>query len=203
MQGVGPPLHPDLIVLASRVWHTIAGMSGSANDTIEVRSAAAPEAPVVVEVLVEAAAWLLARGIRQWEANVTDRVRLEEIVSRWVAQGKMYVGVQAGGIMGVFLLASLEPWMAGIWPDDPPGTLYLGKLAIRRAFGGRGLGLKLLQQAEAVAAGLNARRVRLDCWAENLALISYYSRAGYEPQGIVEAHGWKLARFEKLLVSSA
>jgi len=65
------------------------------------------------------------------------------------------------------------------------GTWYLGMLTIRPDLQDRRLGRSLLDAAEAAAAELGARRIRMTVVNVRDSLIAWYQRRGYRPTGEV------------------
>jgi ribosomal protein S18 acetylase RimI-like enzyme len=86
-----------------------------------------------------------------------------------------------------------------IWGEDFGDALYIHLLVVHRDFRGRGIGRLLLQWATERAVEMKRRFLRLDCWAENAALRSYYEKAGFSPHGEIELNGWRSARYEKVV----
>jgi GNAT superfamily N-acetyltransferase len=69
----------------------------------------------------------------------------------------------------------LEPTADGAW--------YLGMLTVRPDLQANGAGRRLLEAAEAYAAGKGARRIRMTVVSIRESLIAWYLRRGYEPTG--------------------
>ena len=53
----------------------------------------------------------------------------------------------------------------------------------------RGLGIELLKFAERITAKMDRKLLRLDCFAGNAALCSYYERAGFVRVADVDVDG--------------
>lgn len=102
-----------------------------------------------------------------------------------------------GRVVGCYRLNPGDDWDRAVWTDPGRDAWYVSKLAIRRDEAGRGLGLRLLGDAEARARARGAGAVRLDCMADNPALVRYYLRAGYAARGEAEVKGFRLLRYEK------
>ena len=67
------------------------------------------------------------------------------------------------------------------WPGASEAAGYIHRIAVRRDV--RGSGLELLKFAERITADTGRKLLRLDCFAGNAALCSYYERAGFAPDG--------------------
>lgn len=168
---------------------------------LTVRKAGPGDRGAVLAILTEAAEWLLARGTPQWEEHVTHPERIGARIDEAIGAGASWIAEMDGTAAGTFVLSAAGEWTKGIWPDASPNERYLSKLAVRRSFGGRELGTRLLRRAEVLAVAQGARTVRLDCVASGPIpnLPAYYEKAGYSPRGVIDAHGWRLARFERVL----
>jgi ribosomal protein S18 acetylase RimI-like enzyme len=140
-------------------------------------------------LMADVTTWLLDRGIRQWtEAPPTEY--LQEKVRR----GELYVARYGAQIVGILSLHWADPETWGARPDDAG---YVHNLAVHRAFAGYEIGRRLLEWAEGQIAAAGRLYVRLDCWAENPALIRYYEQTGYVHQSLVEFSSWRGCLFEK------
>ena len=69
----------------------------------------------------------------------------------------------------------LEPKSAEVW--------YLGMLTVRPDLQARGLGRRMLQEAERYAAAQGARRMRMTVITVRDTLIAWYERRGYRRTG--------------------
>jgi ribosomal protein S18 acetylase RimI-like enzyme len=156
---------------------------------LEVRGAGRGDVDEIVEVLSEAARWLMRRGIRQWP-DPFPRDRVEALVAR----GDFYVAKQGGETVGTLALMWSDPVF---WGEQPADAGYVHALAVRRAWAGRGLGARLLEWAGEQVAAAGRRYLRLDCRAENVELRRYYERHGFEPRGEVEVDDFTSALYER------
>lgn len=161
------------------------------SDEVEMVLAGPGAMETVRSILEDASGWLHARGIvDQWPRTYDDAM-----LAREMAGGEIYLACQGGQAVGMLRLLWSDP---EIWGERPDDAGYVHSLAIRRAVGGRGMGLRMLRWAEGRIAAAGRRYLRLDCWAENPELCRYYERAGFEPRGVVSfADGWAAARYER------
>jgi protein-tyrosine phosphatase len=146
---------------------------------------AADEATLTAFVAIheEAAAWLWARGVKQWHAGHFTL----ETLRRELGEGhEVYIARRAGVAAGGFTLQwdDLENW-----GERPPVAGYLHALCVRRADAGRGLGAALLDFAGERVAEFGRPWLRLDCWEGNATLRAYYERLGFTYHGIGD-EGW-------------
>jgi ribosomal protein S18 acetylase RimI-like enzyme len=147
----------------------------------------------VLELLEEAFRWLSLRGLgSQWRPSPAFRQTIKDSIER----GDVYVAKNVEDTVGTITLQWSD---MKFWGDIPPDAGYLHKLAVKRAFAGQRLGLRLLQWAEVKARGEGKRFLRLDCLANNKAIREYYERAGFIHVRDTDAPGWKASLYEKKL----
>jgi protein-tyrosine phosphatase len=118
----------------------------------------------------DAARWLLARGIDQWQPG--------EIPYSWERGGDYFVFVLWRGEERVGTVTILwdDPV---IWGEQPVPAGYVHNLIVARPFGGQGVGLGLLQWAEDYVAQSGRSLARLDCGARSRKLRDLYESVGY------------------------
>jgi GNAT superfamily N-acetyltransferase len=139
-----------------------------------IEQATPSEAATVAAVLNEAAQWLAADGRPLW--SVAD-VGLER-VQRDTDAGRYFIARENGDVAGVMRLDMEDPFF---WPEIEPGSsAFVHKLAVRRAWAGRGVSTALLAFARERAFELGRRHLRLDCVADRAALRSLYERFGFQ-----------------------
>ena len=140
-------------------------------------------------VLVDASAWLRARGI---EPGHPPRP-LAELFAGTIAHGNMYIALVDGQPAAKMALTQEDR----LWNDLPGKALYVHGLMVRRAYAGRQIGPALLRWADTLAERLGRPLLRLDCNADNPALRAYYERAGFTPRGEVTLPHRVAARYER------
>lgn len=165
-------------------------ISGLADVTIE--RAALDDADIVLDILEEAAWWLLSRGIQQW---VPEQFKREPLLAH-ITAGEVYLVWRNGAALGTLTLQWADP---RIWGEQAADAGYVHGLAIRRAVGGQSVGRALLAWAERQAADAGKAYLRLDCMAENAALRAYYERAGFTHVRDVFGKTWSASLYEKTL----
>jgi ribosomal protein S18 acetylase RimI-like enzyme len=141
------------------------------------------DADTVIDMLDEAAAWLTERGIDQWTPGNFDRAALNEEIE----YAEFYLVLPGGETdtsraAATFSLQWRDPDVWGMVPED---ACYLHNFAVRRAFAGQELGLRILDWAAERAAASGKTYLRLDCVAWNEPLNDYYRRAGFTYRGQV------------------
>jgi GNAT superfamily N-acetyltransferase len=147
------------------------------------------EVDVIVEVLTEAARWLLERGIVQWpDPFPRDRV------ARLVDSGEFWLGRVGGRVVATAALRWDDPVF---WGERPPDAGYVHALAVRRSQAGCGLGAKVLEWAQERVEGVGRRYLRLDCLAANEELRRYYERLGFSCRGEVRVDDFTASLYER------
>ena len=142
----------------------------------------------------DAARWLLDRGIDQWQPG--------EIPYSWERGDEYFVFVLRHGEdrVGTVTILWDDPV---IWGEQPIRAGYVHNLIVARPFGGRGLGVALLQWAENFATESGRSLARLDCGAQNRKLRDLYESVGY--RWVRDQHyawldpGLALALYEKVV----
>ncbi|GII60543.1 hypothetical protein Skr01_06280 [Sphaerisporangium krabiense] len=149
--------------------------------SLTLRTATLDDLPGVLALLAEAAGWLNGRGIRQWPAGGFPAARIEPLIAErtlYVLDGAEDAGEGGMPAATVALDGHADPefWRRS---DHPETGLYVHKLAVNRAFSGRGLGETLLDWAALRVAATGRRWLRLDCSKDNPALQGYYRGLGF------------------------
>jgi ribosomal protein S18 acetylase RimI-like enzyme len=137
-----------------------------------------------LDLLEEVDDWLARRGIKQGRPG---SFRLSAAYyAESIERGEVQLVFAGDELVGTFRLLLREPI---VWPDvvEDDGV-YVYNVAVRRSWAHRGLGRQVLDWASHRAAVLGRCRVRLDCFSDNAFLRDYYTRAGFEDRGDIEAH---------------
>jgi ribosomal protein S18 acetylase RimI-like enzyme len=166
---------------------------------ITIEQAQPSDLDTVLNILEEAADWLISRGIDQWQPGLFRKVRRQSIAYQ-VSGGEVYLAKRDGQAVGTLTLQWVDKMF---WANVPDDAGYIHRLAIRRAYAGMELGRQLLQWAEGKVASAGRDYLRLDCMAENQALRQYYEQAGFTYRGEVRGEGWRASLYEKKVIREA
>lgn len=147
-----------------------------AGEAIVMVPAKTDDVDIVLEILNQARAWLLERGIDQWRAGSLTRERFLE----WISRGEVYLARVDGEYVGTVTLQWSDE---RFWGQRPPDAGYVHKLAIRPTQTGKRLGLLMLQWAEETTRAAGREYLRLDCAANDRKIRDYYEQAGFVYQG--------------------
>jgi GNAT superfamily N-acetyltransferase len=195
------PLAPaPNVPLALRAWTIPPDFGGPMLDpTFTIRPALPDELPHILALYEETARWLWDRGIYQWEPgtfNATDFAPL-------IARGQLHLATRDADIAGTVTLTWADP---DLWGPDDGEAGYVHKLAVRRAYAGQGVSLRLLDFAAQQAAHAGKRHLRHDCWAGNVALRAFYTNAGFTLVQIAQERdedgAWECALFERVVTAA-
>jgi GNAT superfamily N-acetyltransferase len=156
---------------------------------VNVRRATLEDVPVVAEMLDEATVFVQTMGRDQWPVPYP-----QEKLRASVADGSLYVVEVDGDRAATFTLLLDDP---KFWGRRPPDAVYLHKLAVRRAFAGRGLGVRIVDWVCEEAGRLGRAFVRLDCQRDLPGIRQYYERLGFELRGELERGDFAWALYER------
>jgi GNAT superfamily N-acetyltransferase len=144
----------------------------------------APAAPEDLSLLIafrdEAARWLAARGIDQWQEPYPTEDLMEEGMLRSIRAGETFIVWDDDSTPAATI--TVDRWAnPDLWTPEEAAepALYAHKLTVARAYAGRGLGAELVDWAGTRAAVSGARWLRVDVWTTNPKLQHYYLELGF------------------------
>lgn len=167
---------------------------------LRTRTAIIGDLSIILAILDDAARWLIAKGIRQWDSP--PPADLAEFLKREVQAERVYlVDLLDQPATATFRLTTSD-WSR--WQDDGrDNALYVYSLAVRSTHHGHGLGTNILSWIKRTAQAQGRVAVRLDCWTKNDNLKQYYARLGFQHRGDVEDAGYPLSLYEIRLQRTA
>ena len=142
---------------------------------MNVRRALPADAAAAAGILDEATAYVSTLGFEQWPVPFPQ----DELAHR-IERGELYVVDVDGQPAATLTLLWDDP---AYWGERPPDAVYLHKLAVGRAFAGRGLGAAIVDWVDGHAASAGREFVRLDCQRDDAGIRTYYERLGFEHRG--------------------
>ena len=161
--------------------------------SVEIRLARPEDAADVAAILTEADAWVAQLGTPMWELGEVDPHRVAREVERQLFALAWSAGEAAGTVK--FQLDDPE-----FWPDKAgENAAYIHRLAVRRAFAGRGISTALMAWAVERARTLRRDVLRLDCDADRASLRAVYERFGFKYHSERQVGPYLVARYELTL----
>jgi GNAT superfamily N-acetyltransferase len=159
---------------------------------VEVITAKPEDLDTVVEILDEAAHWVVSRGWTGWKPGSFS----PQSIYKQLERGEVYLGKIGRKIVGTITLQWSDKMFWGRTPQDAG---YIHKLAVRPVYTGREVGLQLLLWAEKQAVAAGKRYLRLNCLASDRVLCDYYEKAGFKHICNVLEHRGLASLYEKTL----
>jgi len=162
---------------------------------LEIQQAQLVDAPVVADILKEAAAWADRTHESLW---LESELEPEEIAAD-VRAGQFFVAVHSETPIGT-LRYQLED--ALFWPDATEGeAAYVHRLAVRRRWAGRGVAAQMLHWAARRAAIDGRALLRLDTDLTRPKLRALYVSCGFQEHSERQVGPYHVMRYEKRLDS--
>ena len=99
----------------------------------------------------------------------------EEQVMSYALKGECYVAVEAGEVVGVYVLLQKDEHTAEIM-----------NVAVSEPKQGKGLGKKLILHALEVAKSLGVKKVEIGTGNSSIGQLALYEKCGFQKTGIIE-----------------
>ena len=156
---------------------------------IVIRPGGETDSPLLVELLDEAVAWMVARGqTGQWgDKPVADRVNGYEWVRGLASDSGLRIAELDHIPVGALIVGNAPEYAPAIDRSE----LYINMLVTSRGHAGKQLGSALIEAA--IEEGRTADRevLRVDCWAGTPTLVAWYERQGFKRTATYDIDGWK------------
>ena len=150
------------------------------------------ELAVVIEILDQAARWMLERGIWQWETPYPPEVW--QRMAREIENREVYLARLPGTGEPVGTLR-FEWTGTPLWPEEADAG-YIHTMALKPAYMGRQFVKRMLEWAIARIRSRGKRYARLDCMTANRRLRAYYESAGFRYRGDSLSGAYRLSLYE-------
>lgn len=155
-----------------------------------IRQATPVDAPLIHQMLREAAEWVDALGVVMWEDGELEF----GTVRQDVAAGQFYLAEVDGAPAGAIRFQTEDLLF---WPDIPQAdSAFVHRLVVRRRFKGRGVSTALLQWAVTHARALGRSWLRLDCDNDRPKLKALYEAFGFRLHSHRQVGPYYVARYE-------
>lgn len=190
------------MILKYDVAPSLEGVGEIEADAIVMSVGSVEDVDAALGLFDEAVAWLVARGVTgQWGTtpfSLLPSMRARMIT--WASEERLFLAHVEGRLAGTVVLSeSIPAYALSVLPGFTEPAYYLEAFTTSRSMSGQGIGRALLLWAEEYAMSQGKRGIWLDCWADNPALVAYYSGAGFVPQGDFYAGSWHGMLFHRAL----
>ena len=157
------------------------------------------DVPALIELHCAVAADLTTRyGQGPWSSSpgakmLAYQLSRTKFVRALIARNK-------GRIVGTLKLATKKPWAIDVTYFSPAASpLYLTGMAVAPGLQRRGLGRRLLLEAQRLAREWPSDAIRLDAFDADAGAAAFYAKCGYRDVGHVKYRGTPHVYFELLL----
>jgi ribosomal protein S18 acetylase RimI-like enzyme len=141
------------------------------NTAYNIEQASMQDMDTICRLFDEAIIFQKAHNYIGWETYD------EEYLKADVKSGLLFKVITASGISGIFSICYTDRL---IWREMEKGNaLYLHRIVLNREFRGEKIFRKILDWSLEAAANKRLRYIRMDTWAENEKIISYYKSYGF------------------------
>jgi len=157
---------------------------------LAIKQAREADAPVVADILKEAAAWAQRHYEQLW---LESELEQDQIIAD-VRAGQFFLAIHAGQQIGT-LRYQLEDLQ--FWPDAAEGeAAYVHRLAVRRSWAGRGVAAQMLRWAGRRAVADGRALLRLDTDITRPKLRALYLRCGFNEHSPRQVGPYHVMRYE-------
>jgi len=124
----------------------------------------------------------------------------QDVLKRRINNGMVYMVLQHSIQIGTFMLVPEYPesYINAVEEDDT-SFLYLSRLAILPETQSKGIGSKVLENAEKIAREQGAKVLRLDLLSNHKHLEKFYIKNGYKKIGTGNTRRFTISFMEKEL----
>lgn len=173
-------------------------MISLSNQPWTIRKATLDDLPAILQLYDDAVAWLNARGnTEQWGTTpVSSRPHLVIKMAEYIQFGAVAESEELLGFIAVDINTP-EPFAQLIGQEAVENSCYVRTLVASRTPAARGVGASLLRWAEQYTREQKKTCLRLDCWADNPRLVSYYESVGFVRCGEHDDNDYREQLFQK------
>ena len=137
----------------------------------EIIPATQEDTEAICRLFEQAIAFIQHNNYIGWSVYDTTTIRAD------IENKQLYKITSGSDLCGIFTLYTADPL---IWRDKEKGdAVYLHRIVLNRAFRGEKLMQTILDWTKNHADRLHLRYIRMDTWAANEKLISYYKTYGF------------------------
>jgi GNAT superfamily N-acetyltransferase len=137
-------------------------------------------------------------GQGRWSSGQTERGVLNDL--RKPKFSKILMARAGRNMVASLRLATKKPWAIDVaYFTAVERPLYLTGMAVHPDYQGKGVGRRLLKEADALARDWPADAIRLDAFDAEAGAGSFYAKSGFREVARVKYKGNPLIYFELLL----
>ncbi|MFZ1024161.1 MAG: GNAT family N-acetyltransferase [Thermoplasmata archaeon] len=160
---------------------------------LRFRVATASDVATACQILTEATDWEESKGFpAPWPRPFPP----ESLLAASAGGDLFLVEDPAGSPVGTITLQWAD---VRFWGERPPDAGYVHRFAIRRNYGGQGIGRQMIEWAGVRTKERGRFKLRLDCLTASKPLHEYYRSLGFRRVGKVIQGGFPCTLFEKSL----
>lgn len=141
---------------------------------MDIRKATLKDVPEIEAILHDAICWMRKSGFEnQWNEMNTTWDKLSESYSI----DEFYLARYHDEVVACMALTDEDPVF---WPEYPKGaSIYLHKLAVKRAYAGQGISRECIEFAKEIAKERKSSAIRLNCNYARKKLRKLYEDNGF------------------------
>lgn len=175
-------------------------MVGGADPELFIGVAREVEASAIAALRNAVAGDLTVRhGPGHWSSVATERGVLRAIQGT-AHTSRVLVAREGARLVGTLRLVTKKPWAIDrTCFVAVPRPLYLHDMAVAPELQGRGIGRRLLDEAQVIARGWPANSIRLDAYDGPAGAGAFYAWCGYREVGRAVYRGVPLIYYELML----
>jgi len=124
---------------------------------------------------------MLDSNIDQWDSSYPNK----HVISEDIKNQTFYILLINSVIIGGINIDDIQDkaYLDVEWEDKKNKFLVVHRLAVRKEYWNKGIGLKLMLFAESLAKRDKFNSIRLDTYNSNLIAINFYLSLGYVKKG--------------------
>ncbi len=106
-----------------------------------------------------------------------------DMVQSEIAEGRQWKIMEGEEVACIFAIAYEDPFIWKEKNDDP--SIYIHRIVTNPLYRGNGYVKQIIEWAKAHALKNNKKFIRMDTWGDNEALITYYTKCGFNFLGTI------------------
>jgi ribosomal protein S18 acetylase RimI-like enzyme len=166
--------------------------------TLQFKQAIIDDSEKVLSLFKVAAEAIQKRGLNQWQHWLNPPEDYVNWVQNGLNNSEYFFVEKENELVGMFRLMETDE---EYWGKNDDSARYIHSFVTLPEYAGQGIGSSVLRMIAEQVAAQNIPLLRLDCKADNVALVSYYERQGFTKVRLQEMPHYAVQLFEKRLNS--